>query len=51
MAIIFEKKQLDLIKQHHEDREKTNKNKLEYKHKIKGGLVLKILNWYNAGAK
>lgn len=31
VVVVFEKRQLDLIKQHHQDRKKTNKNKLEYR--------------------
>lgn len=29
--VVFKKKYLDLIKWHHKDRKKTNKNKLEYR--------------------
>lgn len=31
VAVVFEKKQLGLIIPHHQDRRKTNKNKLEYR--------------------
>lgn len=31
VAVVFQKRQLNLIKQHHQDRGKTHKNKLEYR--------------------
>lgn len=31
VAVVFEKRQLDLIKQPHQDQEKINKNKLAYR--------------------
>lgn len=50
MVVASEKKQLDLIKQHHQDRKKTNQNKLEYRTpKLKESGYWKILTGTTAG--